>query len=390
MKRNMSWVPLFLVMLLSMFQYPVYAQEMSIDAKGAVLMDAGSGKFIIKQDAHERLYPASVTKIMTALIAMEAIEEGRISLQDEVIISRSAAGMGGSQIYMEPEETKTVEQLLKAVVIASGNDASVALAEHVSGTEEAFVQRMNQRAAELGMKNTSFINSHGLHDENHYISAYDVALMSRELLKHDRIFDWTTTWMEDIEVGKEGRFTTFTMVNTNKLLRRFEGTDGIKTGSTDAAKYCLAATVQRDGMRLIAVLLGSPTSEIRFREAERLLNSGFANYSSVKIAATEDIIKRLRIAKGKDMWINIVPAEDVKALVLKGQEDSLKKEIVLPSSIIAPVSKGEKVGELIVSQKGETLSTVDLVTESPVEKAGLFTMLRRVLFYWAKPAEVPL
>ncbi len=390
MKRNMSWVPLFLVMLLSMFQYSVYAQEMSIDAKGAVLMDAGSGKFIIKQDAHERLYPASVTKIMTALIAMEAIEEGRISLQDEVIISRSAAGMGGSQIYMEPEETKTVEQLLKAVVIASGNDASVALAEHVSGTEEAFVQRMNQRAAELGMKNTSFINSHGLHDENHYISAYDVALMSRELLKHDKIFDWTTTWMEDIEVGKEGRFTTFTMVNTNKLLRRFEGTDGIKTGSTDAAKYCLAATAQRDGMRLIAVLLGSPTSEIRFREAERLLNSGFANYSSVKIAAAEDIIKRLRIAKGKDMWINIVPAEDVKALVLKGQEDSLKKEIVLPSSIIAPVSKGEKVGELIVSQKGETLSTVDLVTESPVEKAGLFTMLRRVLFYWAKPAEVPL
>ncbi len=387
MKRSMFRIALFLVIVLLAFKCPVYAEEISVDARGAVLMDAGSGKFIFEKDAHERLYPASITKIMTTLIAMEALEEDRISLQDKVVISKSAAGMGGSQIYMEPEEVKTVEQLLKAVVIASGNDASVALAEHVAGTEEAFVQRMNERAMELGMQNTNFLNSHGLHDDDHYTSAYDVALMSRELIKHEKIFDWTTIWMEDIDVGKEGRFTTFTMINTNKLLRRFEGADGLKTGSTDAAKYCLAATAKRGDMRLIAVLMGCPTSEVRFREAERLLNSGFANYNAVKIATKKDIIKKLKISKGKETWVNVVPAEDVKVLVLKGQEDSLKKETRLVQDIVAPILEGEKVGELIVSLNSETLRVVDLVTETSVEKAGLFTMLKRILSHWVKPVQ---
>ncbi|MGI6703338.1 MAG: D-alanyl-D-alanine carboxypeptidase family protein [Clostridia bacterium] len=387
MRTRIFFTLMLLAILSFAVPYPACADEMSVDAQGAVLMDAGSGKLLFEQAAHEKLYPASVTKIMTTLLAMEALEGGRISLEDRVIISRNAAGMGGSQIYMEPEEVKTVEQLLKAVVIASGNDASVALAEHIAGTEEAFVQMMNQRAAELGTQNTNFVNCHGLHDDNHYTSAYDVALMSRELVKHSKIFDWTTIWMEDIEVGKEGRFTTFTMVNTNKLLRRYEGADGLKTGSTNAAKYCLSATAQRGSMRLIAVLLGCPTSEIRFKEAEKLLNSGFANYNSVPVASKEDVIERLKVNKGIERWVNVKPAEDVKVLVLKGQEGSLEKEIVLSPDVTAPVAEGDKVGELIVKQDGEVLSIVDLVTESPVEKAGLFLMLKRVLFDWVTPAE---
>ena len=295
--------------------------------------------------------------------------------------------MGGSQIYMEPEEVKTVEQLLKAVVVASGNDASVALAEHIAGTEEAFAKMMNQRASELGMQNTNFVNSHGLHNENHYTTAYDVALMSRELVKHGKVFDWTTIWMEDIEVGKEGRFTTFTMVNTNKLLRRYEGADGLKTGSTSEAKYCLSATAAKGNMRLIAVLMGSPTSEVRFREAEKLLNFGFAKYNSVPVAAKDDIIERIKVNKGKERRVNVKPAEDLKVLVLKGEESGLEKEVVLPQDITAPVVEGQKLGELIVKQKGEILSIVDLVAENHVEKASMFVMLKRVLFDWLTVAE---
>jgi D-alanyl-D-alanine carboxypeptidase (penicillin-binding protein 5/6) len=380
-------VLLLAILIVIALPYTVNAEEIKVDAKGAVLMDAGSGTLLFEQNAHEKVYPASITKVMTALLAMEELEKGKITLEDRVVISRNAAGMGGSQIYMEPEEVKTVEQLLKAIVVASGNDASVALAEHIAGTEEAFVQMMNQRASELGMKNTNFVNSHGLHDENHYTTAYDVALMSRELVKHRKIFDWTTIWMEDIEVGKEGRFTTFTMVNTNKLLRRYEGVDGLKTGSTGDAKYCLSATAVKGNMRLIAVIMGSPTSEVRFREAEKLLNSGFAKYNSVPIATKEDIIERVKVNKGKERWVNIKPAHDIKVLVLKGEEDELEKEVVLPGEITAPFEGGEKVGEFIVKKGSEILDIVDLVTEGPVEKANIFLMLKRILFDWVTPKE---
>jgi D-alanyl-D-alanine carboxypeptidase (penicillin-binding protein 5/6) len=378
---------MLLAVLSFAFPYPVCADEISADARGAVLMDAGSGTVLFEQDAHEKLYPASVTKIMTALLVMESMESGKISLEDQVVISANAAGMGGSQIYMEPEEVKTVEQLMKAIVVASGNDASVALAEHTAGTVDAFVQLMNQRAEELGMVNTNFVNPHGLHDENHYTSAYDVALMSRELVKHSKIFDWSTIWMEDILVGKEGRFSTFTMVNTNKLLRRYEGVDGLKTGSTDAAKYCLSATAVKGNMRLIAVLMGCPTSETRFKEAEKLLNFGFTKYNSVPITSKEDVIDKLRVNKGVERWVSVKPEGDLKVLVLKGQESSLQKETVLLPEITAPVAEGDKLGELIVRQEGEILSTVDLVAEKAIDKAGLIKILKRVLADWLAPAE---
>ena len=387
MKSRVLCTVLLLALLSLVFPYQVCADEISVDARGAVLMDAGSGSVLFEQDAHERLYPASVTKIMTVLIAMECLENGQISLDDQVVISRNAAGMGGSQIYMEPDEVKTVEQLLKAVVVASGNDASVALAEHIAGTEGAFVQLMNQRAEELGMKNTNFTNPHGLHDENHYTSAYDIALMSRELVKHGKVFDWSTIWMEDIQVGREGRFSTFTMVNTNKLIRRYEGADGLKTGSTDAAKYCLSATAARGNMRLVAVLMACPTSEVRFREAEKLLDFGFTKYNSVSIASKEDVIDRLKVNKGIERSVNVKPGEDLKVLVEKGQEGSLEKEIILLPDITAPVAEGDKVGEIIVRREGEMVGIVDLVTGKSIEKAGLLTILKRVLFDWAAPAK---
>ena len=387
MRTRLLCAVMLLVILFISFPHAVCAEEIKVDAKGAVLMDAGSGTILFEQNAHEKMYPASVTKIMTTLIAMESLENGKISLDDRVVISRNAAGMGGSQIYMEPEEVKTVEQLLKAVVVASGNDASVALAEHIAGTEEAFVQMMNQRAKELGMQNTNFVNSHGIHHEDHYTTAYDVALMSRELVKHSKIFDWTTIWMEDIEVGKEGRFKTFTMVNTNKLIKRYEGADGLKTGSTSDAKYCMSATAVKGNMRLIAVVMGSPTSEVRFREAEKMLNYGFARYNSVPIAKKDEVLERLKVNKGKERWVNIVPAEDMKVLVLKGEEASLEKEMVLPDDITAPVDGGEKVGELIVKQNGEMLGIVDLVAEESVNKAGMLLMLKRVLLDWITPAK---
>lgn len=385
MKTRLLCTVMLLTILSFVFPYPVCAQEVSVDARGAVLMDAGSGTVLFEQDAHERLYPASVTKVMTTLLAMESLERGKISLEDQVVVSRNAAGMGGSQIYMEPEEVKSVEQLLKAVIVASGNDASVALAEHIAGTEGAFVQQMNQRAAELGMENTNFVNPHGLHDENHYTSAYDIAIMSRELVKHSKVFDWSTIWMEDIQVGREGRFSTFTMVNTNKLIRRYEGADGLKTGSTDAARYCLSATAVKGNMRLIAVLLGCPTSEVRFREAEKLLEYGFTKYNSVPIASKEDIIDSLKVNKGIERWVNAKPRDNIRVLVLKGQESSLETEIKLLPDITAPVAQGDKVGELIVKREGKTLDTVDLVTEKEVEKAGFFMTLKRVLFDWIKP-----
>jgi D-alanyl-D-alanine carboxypeptidase (penicillin-binding protein 5/6) len=198
----------FLLVFTSLLYVTAYAQEIKVNADGAILLDAGSGKVLFEQDAHKRVFPASVTKVMTMLLAMEHLDAGKISLDDQVIISQSASGMGGSQIYMELGETKTVEQLLKAVAVASANDASVALAEHIAGSHELFVQMMNERAKELGMEDTNFVNSHGLHHEEHYTSAYDVAIMSRELVKHKKIFDWTTIWMEDIDVGREGRYKT--------------------------------------------------------------------------------------------------------------------------------------------------------------------------------------
>lgn len=385
MSNRSKYVILLIIMILAISAYPAFAQNMQVDAKGSVLMDANTGKILFEQDAHDKVFPASVTKIMTLLITMENLGRGVISLDDTVTISENAAGMGGSQLYMEAGETKTVEQLLKAITIASGNDASVAIAEHIAGSKELFVEMMNQRAKELGMKDTHFVNCNGLHNDEHYTSAYDVALMSRELLKHKKIFDWTTIWMEDIQVGKEGRFKTITMVNTNKLLRRYDGVDGLKTGYTTKAKHCISVTAKKGSLRLVAVVMAAPTSETRFKEGANLLNYGFARYTSVSIATRNDVINQLKVTKGMEEYVDVMPSEDVSILVTKGKENTLEREVKMPEFIKAPIKEGQKVGELVINQEGNTVQKVDLIASKAIEKRGMFRTLWRTIVGWLIP-----
>ncbi|MDK2919097.1 MAG: hypothetical protein PWQ37_1830 [Candidatus Petromonas sp.] len=377
-KKVISYV-ICTVLLLLNAQIYVNANEFDVNAKSAILIDAGTGKVLYEKNSHEKLPPASVTKIMTMLLAMEAINKGQISLQDKVTVSEKASSMGGSQLYLEPGEIKTVEQLLKGIAVASANDGSVALAEHIAGTEELFVKKMNEKAKELGMKNTKFKNTNGLPEEGHYTSAYDIALMSRELLKYPKIHDWLTIWMSTMKVGK-GKKTALELTNTNRLIRTYPGANGIKTGFTQEAKYCLSASATRNNFTLIAVVLGSPTSKIRFAETKKLLDYGFAAYSSIQISKKDEILEEITVEKGKENKVNIVAREDLKVLVKKGNESNIKKEIILPQIIGAPFEKGKKVGEIIVKNiQGQELGRVDLVTEKGVKRASIVDMFGKIL-----------
>ena len=367
-----------LVLIFSSFTFST-ANEFDVDAKSAILIDAGTGKVLYEKDSHQKLPPASVTKIMTMLLTMEAIENKQITLEDKVTISDHASSMGGSQLYLEPGEQRSVEQLIKGVAIASANDACVALGEHIAGSEELFVKKMNEKAAELGMKNTQFINTNGLPAEGHYTSAYDISLMSRELLKHPKIHDWLTIWMSSMKVGKNGR-STLELTNTNKLIRFYPGANGLKTGFTQEAKFCLSASAKRNNFTLVAVVLGSPTSKIRFAAAKKLLDYGFSVYNSVQIAKKGQVIEGINVEKGKGNTVNIVAKEDLRVLVKKGEEGDVKKEIILPETIKAPFDKGQKVGEInVTNSAGNNLGQVDLVTEVECKKASLFDTFKKIM-----------
>ncbi|TCO79828.1 D-alanyl-D-alanine carboxypeptidase family protein [Marinisporobacter balticus] len=358
----------------------VYGQEFEVNARSAILMDAGSGKIIYEKNIHDKLPPASVTKVMTMLLAMEAIDKGSISLEDQVLISERAASMGGSQLYLEPGEEKSVNDLLKGIAVASANDGCVALGEHISGTEEMFVKRMNERAKELGMSDTQFMNTNGLPQEGHYSSAYDIALMSKELLKYPKIHDYLTIWMSSMKVGLANKKqTSLQLTNTNKLIRTYPGANGIKTGYTSDAKYCLSASAKKNGFNLITVILGSPTSKIRFSEATGLLNYGFAAYSTVPIAKKNQMIEPLVVEKGKEAKVNAVAKDDLSALVKKGEESKVQKEIILPKSIKAPFKANEKVGEIILKKDGQEIGRVDIVTQSEVTSASALNMFQKMI-----------
>lgn len=352
-------------------------QPFDVDAKAAILMDASTGTILYEKNIHEKLPPASVTKIMTMLLAMESIDSNAISLDDKVVISERASSMGGTQIYIEPGETKTVEELIKAIAIRSANDASVAIAEYIAGTEELFVEKMNKRAQELGMKNTHFVNTNGLPAEGHVTSAYDIALMSQELLKHTEIQKWLTTWMDTVEVGKKNK-SIQELVNTNKLIRTYKGITGIKTGSTSEAKYCLSASATRGDNTFIAVILAAPTSAIRFSEATKLLDYGFANFNTVKIAAKDSSLGTVLVDKGKVTEVNVVPINDLKVLVRKGEESNIKKEIILPQSVKAPIIKGEKIGEIIITLDGKEIAKSNIVSGDDVPKASVLDIISRM------------
>ena len=379
MRKN-SNILLYILIIAFLFLFVANAyaetQPFDINAKSALLMDAGTGTILYEKNSHEQLPPASITKIMTMLLVMEAIEDDKITLDDEVVVSERASKMGGTQLYLEPGETKTIEELMKGVAIRSANDASVALGEYVAGSEELFVQQMNERAKELGMKNTKFMNTNGLDAEGHLTTAHDIALMSRELLKHKEVHRWFTTWMDTVVVGKKQ--VPQSLVNTNRLVKTYKGINGIKTGYTSQSLHCISASATRENSTFISVIMAAPTSPIRFNEAAKLLDYGFANYNTVEIAKKDSTVGSVKLNKGKKTQLDVFPRDDLNVLVEKGKEANVQKEIILPSSINAPVSKGDKVGEVIAILDGDEVGRVDIISKEDIEKASIIDILGRM------------
>lgn len=377
-KKNRKYISFYLSVLI--FLLPIsksFAEsKLDIDAKSAILIDSSSGEIIYEKKAHERLHPASITKIMVLLLSIESIEKNEINLEDEVTISANAAGMGGSQIYLEEGEVQSVEELLTAICLRSANDASVAMAEYISGSEESFINKMNERAKELGMKNTSFKNATGLHAENHYTSAYDISIMARELLKYPKIHEWLTIWMKEMKVGKDKEIVQG-LVNTNRLIKEYEGANGIKTGSTQDAGFCLAASAERGNLKLISVVLGCETSKIRFDESKKLLDYGFSNYDSVTIGRKNDIIDKVVVQKGNVEKADVVLERDAYILLPKDSKAKVEKEIILPKSINAPVDKGKKAGEMVLSVDGKEIQKINLLIDNTIDKAGFKNMFKK-------------
>ena len=386
MKKGRCWFGAMLFILICSFFLPVYGAEtevLSLESKSAFLMDAGTGTVLYEKNSHEAMPPASVTKVMTMLLIYEAEENGQFQWEDSVQVSEHAASMGGSQVFLEPGEIQTAADMTKCIAIASANDAAVAMAEFVAGSEEAFVERMNKKAQELGMTDTHFANACGLDAEGHVTSAHDIGLMSRELMtRFPEIKEYTTTWQDTIIHRTRKGETTFGLTNTNKLIKWYEGATGLKTGSTGKALYCLSGTAERDGLHLIAVVMAAPDFKIRFQETMKLLDYGFANYSARKGLPAGEKMGKISVTKGMEDSVDAVVKEETAFLVKKddGKEWETKTEI-LPF-LAAPVEKGEKVGELLYLINGETVGRTDLVAEDTVEKADIGTMLERMLKLW--------
>ena len=349
----------------------------TVNCGAAVLMEKETGTILYEQNSHDKLEPASVTKIMTLLLVMEAIDSGRISLDQTVTMSAHAVSMGGSQIWLKEGEQMTVHDLLKAVAVVSANDGAVALAELVAGSEEGFVALMNQRAAELGMADTTFVNCTGLPAAGHLTSAYDIALMSRELiLNHPSIREYTTIWMDTLRDG------AFQLTNTNKLIRFYDGATGLKTGSTDSALYCLSATAERGGMELIAVVLKSPTSQERFDTARALLDYGFANYTLMDVYP-DQALPPIDVLLGEEDCVQPVLSASSRILVDKAQLNSVNSQINLCENVEAPVEAGQKLGEMVVTVDGQVLQTIPIVAERAVARLtvpGIFLRFLDRLF----------
>ncbi|MDY3971186.1 MAG: D-alanyl-D-alanine carboxypeptidase family protein [Clostridia bacterium] len=352
--------------------------DLGLNAKSAILMEDSTGKVLYESNPDERVPIASVTKVMTMLLIMEAVDSGKITLDDMVTVSENAMSYGGSTMFLEAGEQLTVNDMMKGIAVASANDGCVAMAEHLAGSESAFVDMMNAKAQELGMENTHFMNTNGLDEDNHYSSARDVAIMSRELIKHKTIFNYTSIWMDTLRGGK------FQLANTNKLIRFYEGANGLKTGSTSKALCCLSATAKRNDMQLIAVVLGAPTSAERFSSAKSLLDYGFANYAVNTQVTAGDEIGRVHVEKGVDNEVSVVAADTYSTLVKKGQEDNVTKEVILDEQITAPLEAGEKLGTMKISRDGETLAEIDLNAANAVEKKGIGLIVKdffRMIFY---------
>ena len=350
---------------------------LEISSKSAILMDVSTGQILYEKNAHDKLPPASVTNVMTMLLICEALDSGKIKLDDKVQISENAASMGGSQIFLEPGETQDVNTLLKGIAVASANDGCVAMAEHIAGSVEGFVDMMNKKAQELGMKDTHFANTNGLPVENHYTSAHDIALMSRELLKHDVIHKYLTTWMDKVVVGKKQ--STIGLANTNKLIKHYNGATGVKTGFTQQAKYCLSAAAKRGETHLVAATLGAETSPIRFKDATALLDYGFANYESTKLCSKNDNITTLTLEKAEDNKIDLVAKEDLSVLIKKGSNKDFEKQVKIYKNPKLPIKKGTVLGKVEICKDKKVVGQVDLVTTKDINKASYLQMLQRII-----------
>ena len=377
--KKMSACIMTVLMLVSVL--PVRAAALAdteVKAPSAVLMEAQTGKLLYEKNSHEKRPCASITKVMTLLLVMEALDSGKIKLTDTVTASEHAASMGGSDIWLKAGESMCVDDMLKATVIASANDAAVALAEYVAGSEDEFLQQMNKRAQELGMKDTTFKNCNGLDEDGHVTSAYDVALMSRELIKHKKIFDYSKTWMDSLRSGKTQ------LVNTNKLLKTYKGITGLKTGTTGKAGSCIAATAVRDGVQLIAVVLGATNTKERFSSASTLLDSGFANWSVTTPALPQEALKPVPVLNGMNSMVETTAKADGSILVPKGKANEIKYNITMNNAITAPVEAGEIVGKITYTLGTEVLKEYNICAKTSVAQITFSSAFRLLAKYLLK------
>lgn len=350
---------------------------LNLDSASAILIEQNSGQILYEHNIHEKLHPASVTKVMSLLLIMEALDSGKIFLDTQIPCSTNAANMGGSQIWLDTTETLSVNDMLKAIAVVSANDCVTAMAEYLGGTEENFVQMMNDKAKELGMNDTTFKNCHGLDEDEHLTSAYDIALMSRELLvKHPAITNYSTIWTDTLRDGKSA------LSNTNKLVRNYAGCTGLKTGSTSLALFNLSASATRDGLSLIAVIMKAPTSALRFSNAIKLLDYGFTNYSYKSFANRGDFIRQISVTKGIDSIANVVYETSPSFLVKKGEESKITYELNLPDTVSAPISKGQQLGTITYYSDGAKLDTVNLISDSTINKISFISMIKHISYNW--------
>lgn len=364
----------FLLMLSLFLSVNTKAKDInSLTSPSAILLDGYTGKVLFEKEADLKLPPASVTKIMTMLLVMEAIDRGEISFDDIVTVSENAAKKEGSHIFLAPNEQMSVYDLMKGVAVASGNDASIALAEHLSGSHEKFVEKMNLRAKELGMTNTHFVNCNGLDVDGHLTTARDIGIMTVQLLKHPKIFEFTTIWTDTLRNG------TFGLANTNKLIRFYEGANGMKTGSTSKAGCCISATALRDGMQLVAVIMGAPNSNERFSEAKTLLNYGFGGFENIFLGKTDEVYKYIGVNKGVKETVPVKLENNFSTVLAKGKGKEVVLKENIPDIIESPVKEGQKIGDITYYLGSEKIGSVDLVATEDVEKIGFLYAFEKLL-----------
>lgn len=363
---------------------PVYSEDnMNLNCKSAILMDYGTGKIIYEQNSNEKLPPASVTKVMTMLLTIEALDNGKITYDDKVTISAQASSKNnkGTMLLLEAGEVRTVKELLYGIAVESANDACIAMAEYISGSEEEFVKLMNKRAKELGANDSNFVNPNGLPAEGHVTTAHDLAIISRELLKHEKIFDFISQYMVKVTVGKKNNVVR-ELVNKNKMIRFYNDVDGIKTGWTEEAGYCISVTAKRNNLRLISVVMGSPTVDTRNKEARKLIDYGFANFNSFTVAKKGDKIQEVKVSKGSRLTVNAVTDSEVSILMTKGEEKNIKKAAIVPEMLNAPLAKGDKIGELVISVNDKEVGRYNLVSDADISKSSFLNNLRNSFIYW--------